>query len=96
MAKNVDDFLNDEHIQKTLADMLRRIDAVIGDTRLILGGDVPIDLWRIFQFGALDQAIRSADIAEEEIDYIINNLVSSVNPRPPKKCSHQDIKLVVH
>jgi hypothetical protein len=42
MAKNVDDFLNDEHIQKILADMLRRIDAVIGDSHLTLGGDIPV------------------------------------------------------
>ena len=96
MAKTVDDFLNDEQVQETLADLLRRIDTVISDTQLTLGGVVPIDLWRIFQFGALDQAIRSADIAEEEIDYIINNLVSRVNPRPPKKCGNQNIKLVIH
>ena len=96
MAKTVDDFLNDEQVQETLADLLRRIDTVISDTQLTLGGVVPLDLWRIFQFGALDQAIRSADIAEEEIDYITNNLLSRVNPRPPKRCGNQNIKLVIH
>jgi hypothetical protein len=27
---------------------------------------------------------------------MINNLLYNVNPRPPKKCGHQDIKLEVH
>ena len=96
MAKTVDDFLDDEQVQEMLTDMLRRLDNVIGDTQLMLGDEIPVELWRIFQYGALDRVIHSAGIQEDEVDAMINNLLSNVNPRPPKKCGHQDIKLVVH
>ena len=96
MAKTVDVFLDDEQIQKIITDMLRRIDNVIGDTQLMLGDDIPVKLWRIFQYDALDRVIHSAGIQDDEVEAMINNLLSNVNPRPPKKCGHQDIKLEVH
>ena len=96
MAKTVDDFLDDEQIQKVTTDMLSRIDNVIGNTQLMLGDDIPVELWRIFQYGALDRVIHSAGIQDDEVEAIIKNLLSNVNPRPPKKCGHQDIKLEVH
>ena len=96
MTKTVDDFLDDEQVQEMLTDMLRRLDNVIGDTQLMLGDEIPVELWRIFQYGALDRVIHSCGIQEDEVDAMINNLLSNVNPRPPKKCVHQDIKLVVH
>ena len=95
MAKTVDDFLDDEQIQKVTTDMLSRIDNVIGDTQLMLGDDIPVELWRIFQYGALDRVIHSAGIQDDEVEAIIKNLRYNVNPRPPKKCGHQDIKLEV-
>ena len=60
MAKTADDFLDDEQVQETLTDILRRLDNVIGDTQLMLGDDIPVELWRIFQYGALDSVIHSA------------------------------------
>ncbi len=94
MAKNVDDFLDDEQVQEMLTDMLRRLDAVIGDTQLMLGDDIPVELWRIFQYGALDRVIHSAGIQEDEVEARINNLLSNVKQKQPKKSVNKNIKLV--
>ena len=42
MARTVDDFLDDEQVQEILTDMLRRNDAVVGDTQRILGEEVTL------------------------------------------------------
>ena len=80
MAKTADDFLDDEQVQELLTDMLSRLDNVIGDTQLMLGDDIHVELWRIFQYGALDSVIHSAGLQKSEVDAMINNLLSNVNP----------------
>ena len=85
MAKTADDFLDDEQVQEALTDILRRLDNVIGDTQLMLGDDIPVELWRIFQYGALDSVIHSAGIQKSEVDAMINNLLSNVNPETTKE-----------
>ena len=54
MAKTVDDFLNDEQVQEMLTDMLRLLGNVTGDTQLMLGQDIPVELRHISQYYALD------------------------------------------
>ena len=54
MARTVDDFLNDEQVQEMLTDVLRLIGNVIGDTQLMLGRNIPVELRHISQYYALD------------------------------------------
>ena len=42
MAKTVDVFLDDEQVQRTLTDILSRIDTVIADTQRMLREEVPL------------------------------------------------------
>ena len=101
MAKTVDDFLDDEQVQEMLTDILRRLDNIIADTQLELGTDLPLDLQRMFQFGSIEQVIRSTDLEQEAVDWFIDHLFSEVNRIPVRKSNEGPqegrlIKPVVH
>ena len=101
MSEKEEKYLGEEQISDLLTDMLSRIDNVIADTQLELGTDLPLHLWRMFQFGSMEQVIRSTDLEQEAVDWFINHLFSEVNPVPVRK-SIEDlredrlIKPVVH
>ena len=101
MSEKEEKYLGEEQISDLLTDMLSRIDNVIVETQLELGGELPLHLWRMFQFGSMQQVIRSTDLEQEAVDWFINHLFSEVNPVPVRK-SIEDlredrlIKPVVH
>ena len=101
MSEKEEKYLGEEQISDFLTDMLSRIDNVIVETQLELGGELPLHLWRMFQFGSMQQVIRSTDLEQEAVDWFINHLFSEVNPVPVRK-SIEDlredrlIKPVVH
>ena len=101
MSEKEGKYLDEEQIRDLLTDILSRIDNVTADTQLDLGTDLPLHLWRMFQFGSMQQVIRSTDLEQEAVDWFINHLFSEVNPVPVRK-SIEDlredrlIKPVVH
>lgn len=93
MSEKEEKYLGEEQISDLLTDMLSRIDNVIADTQLELGTDLPLHLWRMFQFGSMEQVIRSTDLEQEAVDWFINHLFSEVNPVPIRK-TNKDAKKV--
>ena len=101
MSEKEEKYLGEEQISDLLTDMPSRIDNVIADTLLELGADLPLHLWRMFQFGSMEQVIRSTDLEQEAVDWFINHLFSEVNPIPVRKSKEDPqegrlIKPVVH
>ena len=87
MSEKEEKYLGEEQISDFLPDMLSRIDNVIVETQLELGGELPLHLWRMFQFGSIEQVIRSTDLEQEAVDWFIDHLFSEVNPAPVRKSS---------
>ena len=101
MSEKEEKYLGEEQISALLTDILSRIDNVIADTQLELGADLPLHLWRMFQFGSMEQVIRSTDLEQEAVDWFINHLFSEVNPVPIRKANKDAekvamIRLVLH
>ncbi len=87
---------NDERLKKLLATMLSDIDKVIYDSQMELSGKVSRESWRMFQFGAVEQVIRSMNIEQEAVDWFLDHLFSDENPEPIRKSNEQELKVVVH
>ena len=69
MAKNVDDFLDDEHIQKILADMLRRIDALF---QILSQSWAEISPWSFGAYSSSALFVRSIRPNESQLRRPIN------------------------
>ena len=76
MSEKEEKYLGEEQISDLPTDMLSRIDNVIADTQLELGTDLPFHLWRVFQFGSMEQVIRSTGLKPEAVDWFINHCFS--------------------
>ena len=85
MSEKEENYLGEEQIRDLRTDILSRIDNVIADTQLELGTDLPLHLWRMFQFGSMEQVIRSTDLEQETVDWFIDHLFSEVDPVPIRK-----------
>ena len=96
MSEKEEKYLGEEQISDLLTDILSRIDNVIADTQLELGTDLPLHLWRMFQFGSIEQVIRSTDLEQEAVDWFINHLFSEVKPVPIEESNEDaaEIKMI--
>ena len=65
MSGKEEKHLGEGQIRYLLTDILSRLANVIADTQLELGTVLPLHLWRMFQFGSIEQVICSSDLEQE-------------------------------